>query len=321
MTSTAGAGGSSSPEAGSTGDAMAIADTGSGTGANHGTQANPGTDGDGTFPQPAPYNQPPETLMRLNGAPAGMLSAPAIYASKAVYPLWKFTYWIYVPAQYKPGQRAALMVFQDGRHYLGLTDAKFNTPTVFDNLINSKEMPVTIGLFIDPGSPSGTYHDPQESGIRSQQYDTPSDVYTKFLVDEIIPDVITSKYDIVEDPDGWAVSGHSSGGIVAFMAGWYRPDKFHKLLTHNASFPNTKGVFPAEILKVTPAKPLRVYLLSSTNDLGGWLNANTEAYRDLTMLGYHVRFRTGSGNHFPPLQAVADFPDSLRWMWRNYTIP
>jgi len=66
------------------------------------------------------------------------------------------------------------------------------------------------------------------------------------LVDEIIPDVVLSKYDIVEDPDGWGVSGHSSGGIVAFMAGWYRPDKFHKLLTHNASFSNTKGVFPAE---------------------------------------------------------------------------
>ena len=105
------------------------------------------------------------------------------------------------------------------------------------------------------------------------------------------------------------------------MVGWYRPDKFRKLLTHNASFPNTDGVFPAEINETDPAKPLRVYLLSSPNDIGGWFDANNLAYDYLAAKGYHVRYRSGSGMHFPPIQGVNDYPDALRWMWRGYTLP
>src|ERR1700712_2718216 len=51
--------------------------------------------------------------------------------------------WIYVPAQYQPNKPACVYVNQDG--------IQWKTPIVFDNLINSKEMPVTIGIFITPG--------------------------------------------------------------------------------------------------------------------------------------------------------------------------
>jgi enterochelin esterase family protein len=40
------------------------------------------------------------------------------------------------------------MVFQDGQAYL---DPATNIPVVFDNLIHKQEMPVTIGLFVNPG--------------------------------------------------------------------------------------------------------------------------------------------------------------------------
>jgi gluconolactonase len=327
----ASAGGSAGSEVAPGGDGGMMPSSGGSSGSSggepsvagsQGMQADPGVEGDGEFPQPEPYPAPADTLARTPGAPIGNISPAGQFTSSVVYPGLKFQFWVYVPAQYQPGKPAALMVFQDGIHYLGLSEAKFNSLIVFDNLIHAGEMPVTIALFVQPGTYDGVYTYPsEESGLRSDQYDTPSDAYSKFLLDEIIPAVITSSYDVVDDPNGWAISGHSSGGICAFMVGWYRPDKFRKLLTHNASFPNTDGVFPAEINATDPAKPLRVYLLSSPNDIGGWFDANSLAYDYLAAKGYHVRYRTGSGLHFPPIQAVSDYPDALRWMWRGYTLP
>ena len=59
-------------------------------------------------------------------------------------------YWVYVPTQYSAEKPVALMVFQDGHTYVK-EDGKFRAPVVMDNLIHKKEMPVTIGIFIDPG--------------------------------------------------------------------------------------------------------------------------------------------------------------------------
>lgn len=42
------------------------------------------------------------------------------------------------------------MVFQDGGGYVS-TNGQYRVPVVFDNLIHRKEMPVTIGIFINPG--------------------------------------------------------------------------------------------------------------------------------------------------------------------------
>src|SRR5450755_3916779 len=115
-----------------------------------GTQADPGTDGDGKATLDAPYAPAPETLMHSNGAPVGKVNGmavgsttltPLIYAAKEAYPgqnqMLKYEYWIYVPAQYEPGCSAAFMVFQDGLHFVGIDDAKLNAPTVLDNLIAS----------------------------------------------------------------------------------------------------------------------------------------------------------------------------------------
>jgi enterochelin esterase-like enzyme len=304
--------------------------------ATMGTQADPGIVGDGKFMQIAPYNEPPEALSLMNGAPQGQLMGPLTYAQTGAYANWGrgwiYRYWIYVPAQYKAGHRAALMVFQDAIHYvqdpihyLGpkLSDAKFYTATVFDNLIAAGDMPVTIGLFADPGEPPPSYpYNGQEGPNRGRQYDTPNDQFGKFLTEELIPNAVLKTYDIVEDPEGWAICGHSSGGIAAFMAAWYYPDKFRKVLTHSASFPNTNGSFPM-LITTTPAKPIRVYLLSGTNDLGNgaWFSANTEAATDLGAKMYHYRFASGTDMHFPPQAGAADFPSALRWLWRGYKTP
>jgi enterochelin esterase family protein len=245
---------------------------------------------------------------------------------------WKFRYWIYVPAQYQAGHRAALMVFQDAIHYVQdplhdagtrLSDAQFNTATVFDNLIADGSMPVTIGLFVDPGEPASAFpYNGSEYPNRSKQYDTPNDQFGKFLTTELIPAVLKD-YSIVTDPDGWAIAGHSSGGIAAFLAAWFWPDRFHKVLAHSPSFSNTGGQFPANILKQTPAKPLRVYHMAGSKDLccPSWYDKNNEAAMDLKTMGYHYRYRPGDDMHFPPKAGANDFPGALRWLWRSYKTP
>ena len=95
-------------------------------------------------------------------------------------------YWVYVPAQYDASKPACVMVFQDGGNYVSL-EKSFRVPTVFDNLIHKGEMPVTIGIFIDPGVFPVEGGDPKRN--RSVEYDTLSDDYARFLLDEILPEV------------------------------------------------------------------------------------------------------------------------------------
>jgi len=286
-------------------------------------QGDPGNQGNGVEEQPEPYLVPPEASRLLDDAPAGSLSPPAVYES-SVYPGWRFRYWLYVPTQYVSDTPAALMVFQDGgTNYIDV----LQTPTVLDNLIHAGDIPVAIGLFINPGTPSGifSWDEAEHREARSEQYDAIDDRYARFLLDEIIPDVVLAHYNVVEDPDGWAAVGYSSGGIAAFTAGWHHPERFHKILTHNGSFVDLRGggAYPA-LIRATEPKPLRVYLLSGTDDLvlpaGNWFEANNAMAAALDAQGYAFRYRPGSGTHAPD-QAMDDFPDALRWLWRGYTLP
>ena len=85
---------------------------------------------------------------RHDGVPGGALTGYT-WESK-IYGNTKRAYYVYVPAQYNANSPAALMIFQDGGAYLK-EDGDFRAAIVFDNLIHKKEMPVTIGLFVDPG--------------------------------------------------------------------------------------------------------------------------------------------------------------------------
>jgi enterochelin esterase-like enzyme len=78
------------------------------------------------------------------GVPKGKISKYSWNRSK-IYPGSTRNYWIYVPVEYDPARPACLMVFFDGEWF------KDRVSTVFDNLIHKKAMPVTIGLFINPG--------------------------------------------------------------------------------------------------------------------------------------------------------------------------
>lgn len=229
-------------------------------------------------------------------------------------------YWVYAPAQYSPAEPAAIMVFQDGGAYVS-EKGDFRVPIVFDNLIARREMPVTIGLFIDPGKIPSKEPNGKPQSNRSFEYDTLSDQYARFLLEEMIPEV-AKDYKLADDASARAICGISSGGICAFTAAWQRPDAFSKVLSHVGSFTNIRGghVYPA-LVRQTPKKPIRVFLQDGSGDLdnqfGNWPLANQQMAAALKFAQYDYQFIYGDGGHSGK-HGGAILPDSLRWLWRDY---
>ena len=241
------------------------------------------------------------------------------WKTSKVFPETTRDYWIYVPAQYDGKSPVCLMVFQDGAGYIN-EKGQFRVPIVFDNLIHQKEMPVTIGLFINPGNfaPAGEGEKPRSN--RSFEYDTLSDQYAKFLEQEMIPE-LAKTYRLRDDAASRAIGGISSGGICAFTVAWQRPDLFSKVLSHVGSFTNIRGgdVYPGLIRKAAK-KPLRVFLQDGSNDLnnqaGHWPLANQSMAEALKFAKYDYQFEYGDGGHNGK-HGGALLPESLRYLWKD----
>lgn len=230
-------------------------------------------------------------------------------------------YYVYVPAQYDGSEPAALMVFQDGHTYVK-ENGDFRVPTVFDNLISQGKMPITIGLFINPGHDKDAPEpeNPWRVTNRSIEYDEVSDTYARFLLEEMIPE-LSKTYSLSTDPKMWAICGISSGGICAFSAAWFHPEAFHKVLSHIGSFTDIRGghSYPPMIRKAE-RKDIKVFLQDGSNDLdnqfGNWFLANQQMDLALTFKGYEHKFVTGKGAHNGK-HGGAILPESLEWLWSD----
>jgi enterochelin esterase family protein len=264
-----------------------------------------------------PYQLGPDSH-RQEGVPQGAVTQHR-WAESKIFPGTVRDYWVYVPAQYDGSQPACLMVFQDGRTYVNEA-GDFRTTIVFDNLIHKKQMPVTIGLFINPGEipPSAPGALPRRN--RSFEYDSLGDQYARFLIDEMLP-LVGKQYKLSADPDCRAIAGISSGGICAWTAAWERPDVFRKVLSHVGSFTNIRGghVYPFLIRKMEH-KPIRVFLQAGENDLdnlfGSWPLANREMASALKYANYDYQFVIGHEGHNGK-HGGAILPEALRWLWRS----
>jgi enterochelin esterase-like enzyme len=255
---------------------------------------------------------------RQNGVPQGTVTKD-VWKSK-VFENTTREYYVYVPKQYDEAKPACVMVFQDGHAYVGEKGDQ-RVPIVFDNLIHKGEMPVTIGIFLNPGHKGEELpKDAWKANNRSFEYDTLSDQYARFLLEEILPEV-GKKYKLTDDPEKRAICGMSSGGICAFTVAWQKPDAFRKVLSQIGSFTNIRGghVYPA-LLRKTPNKPLRVFLQDGENDVdnehGNWWLANLEMAAALKFKKYDYQFVGGKGAHNGK-HGGAILPDSLRWLWRE----
>ncbi len=253
--------------------------------------------------------------MPQTDVPQGKVTGPIRWKSK-VFDGTVRDYWVYVPAQYKPEEPACVMVFQDGGNYVN-KQGQFRVPVVFDNLIHKKEMPVTVGIFINPGTFPGKG---KGGSNRSFEYDTLSNQYASFLEKELLPEV-GKRVKLRNDAAGRAICGISSGGICAFTAAWERPDLFSKVLSHVGSFTNIRGgdVYPGLIRK-TENKTIRVFLQDGCGDLdnanGDWPLANRTMASALKFKGYDYTFAFGDGAHNGKQGGVL-MPESLKWLWRG----
>jgi len=260
------------------------------------------------------YTIPPESREQP-GAPKGKLIQMPKWQSK-VFDGTTRDWWVYVPAQYKAESPACVMVFQDGQN------AKNYVPVVFDNMIAKGEMPVTVEICPSPG----TRADGRSN--RSFEYDTLSDQYARFLLEDILPEVEKS-YKLRRDAASRAIAGISSGGICAWTVAWERPSEFSKVLSWVGSFTNIAhgstfregGHNYAALIRKTPKRPIRIFMQDGENDLdnanGDWPLANLTLAKSLQFAGYDYKFEYGHGFH-NDRHGRAILPDSLRWLWRDY---
>jgi enterochelin esterase-like enzyme len=249
------------------------------------------------------------------GVPKGSVRQMPAWES-TIFKGTKRDWWIYVPAQYRPESPAAVMVFQDGN------GPRAWVPAVFDNLIAKGDMPITVGVFVEPGGRSA----PRDN--RSYEYDRLSDEYARFLLEEILPEV-EKTVKLRHDAASRAIAGQSSGGICAFTVAWERPGEFSKVISWTGSFTNiaagddrhSGGHNYEALVRRTPKKPIRVILQDGASDLdnvnGNWFLANQTLAKSLEFAGYDYRADWGPGFH-SYAHGRAIFPDSLRWLWRDY---
>ncbi len=257
------------------------------------------------------------------GAPKGEVLKFSFGSSK-IFPGTYRDYWIYVPAQYSPDQPACLYVNQDG--------VQWQAPTVFDNLIHKKEMPVTIGVFVMHGRvKAGDTNAALDRFNRSYEYDGLGDNYVRFLLEELLPDAAKQKTSdgrairFSTNGNDHAIGGSSSGAICAFTAAWERPDAFSRVFSAIGTYVGLRGGdhYPTLIRKYEP-KPIRVFLQDGANDnnsyAGDWWMANQMMERALEFSGYEVNHVWGEGGHSGK-HGSAIFPDAMRWLWKDWPQP
>lgn len=257
--------------------------------------------------------------MPQKGVPQGSLQKFEWNTSK-VFPETVRSVTVYLPSAHKPGEETCLMVWQDGSRHVD-PHGSMRASVVFDNLIHQKQMPRTVGVFIDPGRKPGQPPGAKAAN-RGFEYDSLGDAYSRLLLEEILPEVekrFQTKFR--PEPEAWAIAGGSSGGICSFTVGWERPDKFRKVLSWVGSFVDLKGghVYPT-IVRLTERKPLRIYLLDGENDLdnkfGNWPLANKQMAAALKYMNYDFRIDWTQSFHGSKGMAP-NLPEALRWLWRD----
>src|SRR3984885_5544000 len=270
-----------------------------------------------------PQYQPSADSKPQPGVPKGEVLKFSFDHSK-VFPGTYRDYWVYVPAEYTAEKPACVYVNQDGLRY--------EAPTVFDNLIYKKEMPVTIGVFVMHGRVRAADENTALDRFnRSYEYDGLGDKYARFLLEELLPEVGTKKTSdgrpirLSHSGNDRAIGGESSGAICAFTAAWERPEAFTRVFSAIGTYVGLRGGerYPTLIRKYEP-KPLRVFLQDGSGDLniygGDWWMANQTMERALSFAGYEVNHVWGEDGH-NGRHGESIFPEAMRWLWKDWPRP
>ena len=257
------------------------------------------------------------------GVPRGEVLKFTFDQSKIFPGTWR-EYWVYVPAQYKADKPACVYVNQDG--------IQWKAPTVFDNLIYRREMPVTIGVFVMHGrvkAADGTTANDRYN--RSFEYDGLGDAYARFILEEILPAVEKQQttdgraIHLSKNGNDRAIGGSSSGAVCAFTTAWEKPAAFSRVFSAIGTYIGLRGANDyATLVRKYEPKPLRIFLQDGSNDLniyaGDWWMANQTMERALSFASYEVTHIWGEEGHNGN-QGTAVFPAAMRWLWKDWPKP
>lgn len=272
------------------------------------------------------------SLLRLGLAALCLTSATAAngyetlkgtIGDSKVYPGTVHSFTVSVPEGYDASEPACL--------YVGLDGALYHAPAVIDSLVATGKMPMTIGVYFQPG-----YVRNKEGKVvrynRSNEYDAVDGRLAQFIETELLPAakaLRTSKglpVLITDDPDGHAISGASSGGIGSFVVAWQRPDLFRRVFTTCGTYVAMRGgdLLPAIVRKTEPL-PLRLYIHDGNRDawnplFGHWYEQNRLMASSLEFSGYDLMTNwDDTGHSIAPGTRL--FPEVMTWLWRDYPQP
>jgi enterochelin esterase-like enzyme len=251
---------------------------------------------------------------------------------------------VYVPAAYKDGTAAPILVTLDGPSRLDLVRNALDNLTISSD--PGRKLPAFIAIAVQNGG------NDSKGSERGLEYDTMSDRFARFINDEVLPAVLRHpeiraaypKIAFTENPWGKAMMGGSSGGAAALTAGWFRPDLFRRLITYSGTFVDQQdddapeeAQYPLgaweyhssmKLIETSEKKPLRIFTHVSEFDNGAklpeesyhnWVMANERTAAALKAKVYDYRYIYSlESKHTDRRVFEQTLADTLVWMWRGY---
>src|SRR5437868_3154851 len=316
---------------------------------------NPGTEGNGNVVIGPDYTIDPdltdrgnpkgkyfEFAMRLADSKIFRGDDSTLDPKKAVREQRKI--FVYVPAAYKDGTKAPVLITLDGPSRLNLVRNALDNLTISTD--PHRKLPAFIAIGVENGGNDG------KGSERGLEYDTMSDRFARFINDELLPAVLKNsdvkaaypKIAFTTNPWGKAVMGCSSGGAAALTAGWFRPDLFRRLITYSGTFVDQQDDDAPEekqyplgaweyhsglkLIENAEKKPLRIFTHVSENDnrakdpeetYHNWVMANERTAAALKAKGYDYRYVFSKATkHCEGKVFDQTLADTLIWMWRGY---
>lgn len=252
--------------------------------------------------------------------------------------------YVYIPAGYKDGTKAPLLVTLDGPSQLGLVRNALDNLTISTD--PKRKLPAFIVIAVENGGNDG------KGSERGLEYDTMSGRFASFINDEVLPAVLSNKgiqaayphIAFTDDPWGKAAMGCSSGGAAALTMGWFRPDLFRRLITYSGTFVDQQdddapeeAAYPLgaweyhsgkKLIENSEKKPLRIFTHVSENDIRAndpeetyhnWVMANERTAAALKAKNYDYRYVfSRSTRHCDGKVFEHTLADTLVWMWQGY---
>lgn len=196
---------------------------------------------------------------------------------------------------------ASLMVFNDGQAFMA-PEGDLRAQNVMDNLIFRREIPVMIGVFINPGRrPDQPDPHPRDWGDRSTnrpvEYNTLNDSYARVIAGELLP-VLHKEYNISKDPNHHGIEGASSGGDCRVHGGLGSSGSLSKGAQHCGNFHQPAG---------------RTRLSRDHQE-----ESEKAAWESFCRTAGMTIGRSGRMEATMRKQGGAIMPETMRWLWRDH---